>query len=122
MQLGSDAVTACSFVAAYLLTSDAVMAVAVFAICNVVFHHVYLAAIFRVSGFSGRGLASAIAAGWGVFAVSCAALALLRTQTGAHGIADWMLALVLSVLVTAIIGCLSVRRGLLRKATAGEAT
>jgi len=122
VQLGSDAVTACSFVAAYLLTSDAVMAVAVFAICNVVFHHVYLAAIFRVSGFSGRGLASAIAAGWGVFAVSCAALALLRTQTGAHGIADWMLALVLSVLVTAIIGCLSVRRGLLRKATAGEAT
>lgn len=122
VQLGSDAVTACAFAATYLLTRDAVTAVAVFAVCNVAYHHVYLAAIFRVSGFAGRSLAGALAAGWGVFAACCAALALLRMQTGAQGMAGWVLALMLAAAVAAVIGWRSARQGLLRGAAAGEAT
>lgn len=121
VQLGSDAVTALAFAATYLITRDAVMAVVVFAACNVLYHHFFLVAIFRVSRFPLRILFGALAAGWGVFCACAAGLYLLRLQTGDQGVASWVYALVLAAAAAAATGWQSVRRGPLRAAIAGEA-
>lgn len=118
VQLGSDAVTAAAFAAAYLVTRDAVVAVAVFMACNLVYHHVYLAAIFRVSGFPAAALLRSLLGGWLVFGGSCLALAALRLQFGA-GAAGWIAALALAGAGAALIGWRSARQGLLRPAPAG---
>ncbi len=83
VQMGSDLATAGLAALTWLLTRDAVSAVAAFAVCNVIYHHGYLAALFHVAGFSALRLAGALAAGWGLFALSAAALAALRLSAGA---------------------------------------
>lgn len=110
LQLGSDAVTAGAFAAAYLLGNDPVMAVAVFALCNVVYHHAYLLAIFRVSTFAVSGLVRVVCAGWLVFALCFVALGALRLQIGTAGAAGWMMALTLACATTAVTGWLLARR------------
>lgn len=122
VQLGSDAVTAAAFAVAYLLTRDPVVAVATFAVFNVAYHHVYLAAIFRVSAFRGRRLAAALTAGWAVFGACGAALAFLRAQTGDRGAAGWPMALLLAAAAAGAIGWWSSRNGLLGAETAGRMT
>ena len=122
VQVGSDAVTAVAFATTYILTGDAVTAVGMFAVCNVAYHHIYLAAIFRVSGFASRNLVVALAMGWGVFCATSVVLTLLRQQAGFLGVAGWGQALVLAVLVAAVIGWWSVQKTLLRGVVAGEDT
>jgi O-antigen/teichoic acid export membrane protein len=121
VQLGSDLVTALAFGAAYVVTRDAVVAVGVFAVCNVLYHHVYLAAIFRVSGFSGRDLAVRLRRGWTVFAASAAVLGLLRLALGTHA-AAWVLALVVAGLAAAAIAWRLARGELLPATMAGGAS
>lgn len=95
VQLGSDVITAAAFAATYVWTRDAVVAVAVFAACNVVYHHVYLGAIFRVARFSGRELATRLGQGWTVFGISAGLMGTLRLVFGA-GTAGWAVALLLA--------------------------
>lgn len=104
VQLGSDIATSGTFAAVYLLTHDAVIAMIAFAACNVVYHHLFLAAIFRISQFNGRHLASTLGAGWAVFLGCCAGQLLLRQQTGSQGMVPWILGLALAVALAALIG------------------
>ncbi|HEX7892061.1 MAG TPA: oligosaccharide flippase family protein [Ramlibacter sp.] len=120
VQLGSDAVTALAFAGTYLLTHDGVQAVIVFAACNVLYHHVYLAAIFRISGFSAGVLGRNLLAGWLLFGACCLVLGAIRLQSGVTGAAGWVPALVLAGGLAAVIGWSLARRGL-RSALAGEA-
>lgn len=110
LQLGSDAVTAAAFAATYLLGGDPVKAVAVFALCNVVYHHAYLLAIFRVSTFAVSGLLRVICAGWLVFALCFVVLGALRFQIQSAGAAAWIAALTLACAATAVSGWFLVRR------------
>jgi O-antigen/teichoic acid export membrane protein len=82
VQIGSDLATAVLTALVWLLTHDAVLAIAVFAVCNVLYHHGYLAALFHVAGFSAARLVGALATGWGLFALSTGALAALRLVAG----------------------------------------
>jgi O-antigen/teichoic acid export membrane protein len=82
VQIGSDLATAALTALVWLLTHDAVLAIAVFAVCNVLYHHGYLAALFHVAGFSAARLVGALATGWGLFALSTGALAALRLVAG----------------------------------------
>ena len=112
LQLGSDATTAVIFAAVYLLSGRAILAVCAFAACNLVYHHAYLLAIFRISGFAVATLVRVLASGWLVFAVCCVALIALRQQTGAGGNAGWIAGLLLSGSGAALIGWRSARKGL----------
>ena len=82
VQLGSDLVTAVMFAAAWIVTHDAVFAIAVFVVCNVLYHHFYLLMLFRVSGFSVSSLSDPLLAGWGIFAASAALFCVLRFVFG----------------------------------------
>lgn len=104
VQLGFDVVTAVAFAVAYLLSRDVVMAVAAFSVCNVVYHHVYLLAIFRVSGFAITGLVRALASGWLVFTLCFAVLAVLRQQTGTAGAEGLGLGVLFSCIGVALFG------------------
>lgn len=112
VQLTSDAVTALAFAATFWFTRDGVVAVAVYAACNVLYHHVYLAAIFRISGFSAGLLARTLLAGWLVFGASCAALAVIRVEGGQAGVAGWAPAMALAAVASAALGWRLARHGL----------
>lgn len=82
VQIGSDLVTAGVAAVTWLITGDAVLAIATFAVCNVLYHHGYLLALFHVAGFSAARLASALATGWGLFALTAGVLVGLRLAVG----------------------------------------
>jgi len=114
VQMGSDLATAGLAGLTWLLTRDAVLAIAAFAVCNVLYHHGYLAALFHVAGFSAARLAGALATGWGMFALSAGALAGLRLAAGA-GLAA--MGLSLACALTFAIACgLRARRAARRPA------
>jgi hypothetical protein len=110
VQLGSDAVTAAAFIAAYLASRDAVVAVAAYALCNVVYHHVYLGAIFRVSGFETSALLRVLLGGWIVFLTCTAGMALLRRGVQNEGVVSWAAALALAVALAALLAWRAARR------------
>lgn len=118
VQLGSDLFTAAAFGAAYFWTRDAVVAVAVFAACNVIYHHAYLGAIFRVSGFSVRELAARLGQGWTVFGLSAAALGAMRLAAGTGFIA-WAAALVLAAAAAGLVAWRLARGELLPATVSG---
>lgn len=82
IQLGSDLLTACLTALTWWITQDAVQAIAAFAICNMVYHHAYLTALFQVSGFSLTRLMGALATGWGLLFLTAALLASIRFFAG----------------------------------------
>lgn len=103
VQVGSDLATAALAALAWLLTQDAVLAIAVFAVCNVLYHHGYLAALFHVAGFSTARLAGALATGWGLFGLSAGALAVLRLVAG-PGLAVMALSLFCALALALVFG------------------
>lgn len=112
VQLGFDAFTAVAFAAAYLVSADAIVAIVVFTICSVLYHHAYLFAIFRVAGFSTKALMHILLLGWLVFALCFAVLASMRLQIGSAVAVSWVAGLTLSSVIAALIGMYTIRKGL----------
>lgn len=78
VQIGADIITALAVIGPLLLGATPFTAVCSFAITNIVYHIVYLSAMFQVSGFSRRGLISVLLQSWGYFGAFCIALVALR--------------------------------------------
>jgi O-antigen/teichoic acid export membrane protein len=66
IQIVADAAVAMALVFVFATSSSPIWAIAVYAICNVIYQLVYLFAIFRVSAFPAAKLIAAL--GWSVFA------------------------------------------------------
>jgi len=111
VQLGFDVLTAIAFAAAYLISDDAIVAIVFFALCNVLYHHVYLLAIFHVAGFSIKALVQIILLGWLTFALCFAMLGAMRLLSGFVGASTWIAGLALSIVIAALIGSYAVRKG-----------
>lgn len=83
IQVASDVTTASLFAVTLLAGGGVELAVGVFAVANVIYHSVYLSAIFCVSVFSTARLASLLARGWAWFVLLCLVLGGWRLIIGA---------------------------------------
>ena len=70
IQILSDISTALIFTVTYIYTTDITAAVAAFALCNVIYHHAFLFALFRIARFELRRLMGLLLVGWGSFFVA----------------------------------------------------
>jgi O-antigen/teichoic acid export membrane protein len=78
LQIFSDAVTALLFIAVLLISDDLEAALVAFTLCNLVYHHGYLAAVCSISGFGGRSVWPPVRAAWLTFAACAIPQALAR--------------------------------------------
>lgn len=102
VQISFDALTAAVFIVSYLFTEDVLIAISAFALCNIIYHHAYLAAIFKVADFSFVLLGQALFLGWLIFLISLAVLLVMRLSLGAEGVLGWAVGLLLSIAMAVI--------------------
>ena len=82
LQLTADAVTAVAFFSTLWATSDPQLAISVFAMCNLIYHHAYLARVFNISGFRTRTMWTLFRDSWLAFTASLIVLEMLRQLLG----------------------------------------
>ncbi len=83
VQISADIVMAASVIVPLMLGHDVIVAIAAFTIANLLYHLVYLGAIFRAAGFEAARLGRLLGAAWLRFALICLALAIVRELSGA---------------------------------------
>ena len=82
VQIAADIITAVAVIAPLVMGLDVIISIAAFTVANLLYHCVYLIAIYRVSGFEATRLARLLGLGWGAFGLSCLALGGLRLLPG----------------------------------------
>lgn len=78
VQLTADVITAMAFFSTLLATGNPVLAISVFAVCNLIYQHVYLATVFNISGFQARSMWTLFRDAWFAFTAALVLLAMLR--------------------------------------------
>lgn len=68
VQLGADVLTALSVSLVLLYTTDPILAVATYSLCNVIYHQLFLYFLFKVAGFDTQWLLTTLGRGWVIFA------------------------------------------------------
>ncbi|MHA3904163.1 lipopolysaccharide biosynthesis protein [Castellaniella sp. WN] len=82
VQIIADIITAAAVIVPLFLGMDAIVSVVAFTATNLLYHSVYIAAIYRVSGFAANRLGWLLSQGWIVFGLSCLILGVLRLLPG----------------------------------------
>ncbi|MGA3725804.1 lipopolysaccharide biosynthesis protein [Achromobacter xylosoxidans] len=103
VQIAADIITAVAVIAPWAMGLDVIISIAAFTVANVLYHCVYLVAIYRVSGFEAVRLARLLGLGWGAFGLSCLALGALRLLPG-HALVLAVAAAVVASAVAALSG------------------
>ncbi|KNE28295.1 hypothetical protein AFM18_07190 [Achromobacter spanius] len=82
VQIAADIITAAAVIAPLAMGMDVIVSIAAFTVTNLLYHSVYLAAIYRVSGFAGSRLGRLLGLGWAAFGLSCLVMGALRLLPG----------------------------------------
>lgn len=82
VQIAADIITAAAVITPLAMGFDVVISIAAFTVANLLYHCVYLFAIYRVSGFKTTRLARLLGLGWVTFGLCCLVLGALRLLPG----------------------------------------
>ena len=100
VQLSADVLTAVSVSLVLFYTSDPVMAVATYSLCNVIYHQLFLYFLFKVAGFNTQWLLNTLGKGWAIFGASSVGMGVMEATVD-DNIAVALAMLLLTTLVGA---------------------
>ncbi|WP_333903105.1 lipopolysaccharide biosynthesis protein [Achromobacter insolitus] len=103
VQIAADIITAAAVITPLALGMDVIVSIAAFTLANLLYHSTYLAAIYRVSGFTASRLARLLGLGWCAFGLSCLVLGALRLLPG-HALMAAIAAAVVASAAAAFLG------------------
>lgn len=104
IQIGADLITSVVVIMPLALGLSPFVAVCAFSSVNVIYHTVYLKAIFRVSGFIGYRLTKTMLLGWIAFGLSCSALLIIRLVPFASPLLLAIISAIAAGIAAALIG------------------
>ncbi len=82
VQIAADIITAAAVITPLAMGMDVIVSIAAFTAANLLYHSIYLIAIYRVSGFASNRLSRLLGLGWMAFGLSCLVLGALRLLPG----------------------------------------
>ncbi|MNQ93173.1 hypothetical protein D3C85_1086250 [compost metagenome] len=103
VQIAADTITAAAVIAPLTMGMDVIVSITAFTVANLLYHSVYLAAIYRVSGFAASRLGRLLGLGWAAFGLSCLVLGALRLLPG-HSLVIAVGAAVVASATAALLG------------------
>lgn len=103
VQITADIITAAAVIAPLAMGLDVIVSIAAFTVANLLYHSIYLAAVYRVSGFASQRLYRLLSLGWMAFGLSCVVLGVLRLLPG-HSLIVAVAAAVIASAAAALLG------------------